>query len=477
MARQGLAQGAANPLLVVPGAPGLDGGPAGDAPSGSVWGEQRALTAGLLMAVTLVAFEALAVATILPEAQRDLGGLRLYGWAFSGFLLASLVGIVWSGELCDRAGPAPPLAAGLILFGVGLLVAGLAPGMGVLVAGRVVQGLGAGSVPAVAYVAISRGYGEHQRPRLLALMSTAWVVPGLAGPGIAGVVAEATDWRFVFLGLLPLLGLAGWLTLPALRGLGPPQVPAERDGVRTWRALQLAGGTALLLAGATSGSIVAGIPLAVAGAVAALDALRRLLPAGSLRAARGLPSAVVGIGVLNLAFFGADAYIPYSLANLRDQPTWVVGMVLTLVTLSWTAGAWLVVHLGTRVSRSTLRAAGMLIIAAGIGGVAVALAPDAPVVLLTSVAWTIGGFGMGIAYSCFSLAALAQLPPGEEGVAGSALKLSESLGAAVGAGIGGALIAAGEAAGRDVEGAVATFVVMAVVAVAGVGLSARSEPG
>ena len=134
------------------------------------------------------------------------------------------------------------------------------------------------------------------------------------------------------------------------------------------------------------------------------------------------------------------------------------------------------VHAGPKVSRSTLRAAGMLIIAAGIGGVAVALAPGAPVVVLTAVAWTIGGFGMGIAYSCFSLAALAQLPPGEEGAAGSALKLSESLGAALGAGIGGALIAAGEAAGRDVEGAVATFVVMAVVAVAGVGVSARAEP-
>ena len=54
---------------------------------------RRALTIGLLMAVTLVAFEALAVATVMPTVEEDLGGLALYGWAFSGFLLASIVGI------------------------------------------------------------------------------------------------------------------------------------------------------------------------------------------------------------------------------------------------------------------------------------------------------------------------------------------------------------------------------------------------
>jgi hypothetical protein len=69
-------------------------------------GYRRPLTVGLVLIVTLVAFEALAVATVMPAAERDLGGLRLYGWAFSGFLLASLVGITWAGEEADRHGPA-----------------------------------------------------------------------------------------------------------------------------------------------------------------------------------------------------------------------------------------------------------------------------------------------------------------------------------------------------------------------------------
>jgi len=69
-------------------------------------GHRRALTVGLLLAITLVAFEALAVATVMPRAEQDLGGIALYGWAFSGFLLASIVGITWAGEQADRHGPA-----------------------------------------------------------------------------------------------------------------------------------------------------------------------------------------------------------------------------------------------------------------------------------------------------------------------------------------------------------------------------------
>ena len=104
----------------------------------------RALTVGLVLTVTLVAFEALAVATALPAAERDLGDVQLYGWVFSAFLLASLIGIAFAGDRSDIGGPAFPYIAGLVLFGTGLVVGGLAPSMGVLVAGRAVQGLGAG---------------------------------------------------------------------------------------------------------------------------------------------------------------------------------------------------------------------------------------------------------------------------------------------------------------------------------------------
>src|ERR1700756_2625483 len=161
----------------------------------------RALTTGLVLTITFVASEALAVVTVMPVVARDLGGLRLYGWVFSGFMLGSVVGIVAAGREADRRGPAVPFVAGVVLFGSGLAVAGLAPSMGVLVAGRVMQGVGAGAVPSVAYATIGRS---------------------LPGPTISAEVARLFGWRWVFLGLLPVVAIAGSIAVPALIRLGPP---------------------------------------------------------------------------------------------------------------------------------------------------------------------------------------------------------------------------------------------------------------
>src|ERR1700678_4678222 len=126
---------------------------------GGIWAPaSRTLTVGLVLAVTFVAFEALAVATILPVVGRHLGDLRLYGWVFSAFLLASLIGIVIAGTLADRVPLGRLMLAGLALFALGLIIGGAAPTLVVLGGGRGGRALGAGVVPAVAYVAISRCY-------------------------------------------------------------------------------------------------------------------------------------------------------------------------------------------------------------------------------------------------------------------------------------------------------------------------------
>src|SRR5690606_30997700 len=96
----------------------------------------------------------------------------------------------------DRYGPAQPFLLGVSLFVTGLLVAGLAPMMPVLIAARAVQGLGAGMISSVAYVAIGRGYPEGTKARMLAMTSTAWVVPGLIGPAVAGLITDFAGWRW-----------------------------------------------------------------------------------------------------------------------------------------------------------------------------------------------------------------------------------------------------------------------------------------
>ena len=109
---------------------------------------QRALTAGLLLAVIFIAFEALAIATILPTVVDEIGGLSIYGWTFSGFMLANLIGITIGGHIADRHGLSLPFAIVGLVFAAGLIAGGFAPSMPLLVAARGVQGLGAGALGA-----------------------------------------------------------------------------------------------------------------------------------------------------------------------------------------------------------------------------------------------------------------------------------------------------------------------------------------
>jgi MFS family permease len=216
------------------------------ADSGGVFApSRRALTSGLVLTITLVGFEALAVATVLPVVEDDLGDLSLYGWVFSAYLLASLVGTIVAGREADRRGPALPFAAGCGLFAIGLVAGGLAPTMPLLVVARVVQGLGAGTVPAVAYAVIGRRYPPAVRPRMFAVLSTAWVLPALAGPALAGLVADAFGWRWVFLGLVPLVAVSAAMAIPPMLRIGPVvapggELPDVPEGARTRDAVQLA---------------------------------------------------------------------------------------------------------------------------------------------------------------------------------------------------------------------------------------------
>ena len=216
-----------------------------------LWAPQRrSLTAGLAATITFVAAEALAVVTVMPLVAKDLHGLSLYGFVFSAFLLGTMVGIVAAGRAADRRGPAVPYVAGIIIFAIGLTIAGLAPSMPVLVAGRALQGLGAGAVPAVAYVAIGRSLPERLRARMMAVLSTAWVAPGLAGPALSAEVARLFGWRWVFLGLLPFIALTGPLALPALVRLGRAPDPAP-GGHRLTDGIGVAVSAGLVLAGLT----------------------------------------------------------------------------------------------------------------------------------------------------------------------------------------------------------------------------------
>jgi MFS family permease len=424
------------------------------------------LTVGLVLAVTFVAFEALAVATILPLVGRHLGGLRLYGWVFSAFLLASLVGIVVAGTLADRMPLGRPMLAGLGLFALGLVIGGTAPDMAVLVAGRAVQGLGAGVVPAVAYVAISRCYPDQVRPRMFAVLSTAWVVPGLIGPAIAALVATAVGWRWVFLGLIPLVAATGALVVLALRNVPPPAQP-ETATVPYLAVLGVVAGAGTALASLNSGVLPVVVAGAIAGGLLLAVSLRQLTPPRHLSARPGLTATILSRALLTCCFFGGDAYVPYAIVTVRHAPTAVAAIALTASTLTWTAGSWVQARCIARYGPRRLVRIGECLVAAGLALMCAVLLPSVPPALAI-VAWAVAGGGIGTAYAPLSVTTLDRAAPGEEGRATSALQLCDTLGQAVGIGVAGAIVAASSTGtwhGTGVALAFAFAVAVAVIAI------------
>jgi MFS family permease len=417
--------------------------PAG--PAGGIWAPaRRPLTTGLVLAVTFVAFEALAVATILPVVGRDLGDLRLYGWVFSAFLLASVIGIVLAGTLADRVPLSRPMLAGLALFALGLVVGGTAPDMLVLVAGRAVQGLGAGVVPAVAYVAISRCYPQECRPRMFAVLSTAWVVPGLIGPAVAALVAAAVGWRWVFLGLLPLVIAAGVLVVLALRHVPPPASPGPAT-VPYLAVLGVVAGAGTVLASLSSGVVAVAAVGGIAGGAVLAVSLRRLMPPRNLSARPGLAATIFSRSLLTCCFFAGDAYVPYAIVTVRHAPTAVAALALTAATLTWTAGSWVQARCIARYGPRRLVRPGECMVAVGLGMMCVVVLLPALPPALGVVAWAVAGAGIGTAYAPLSVTTLDRAAAGEEGRATSALQLCDVLGQALGTGVAGAIVAAAAA--------------------------------
>jgi len=425
----------------------------------ALFGARRTTTTGILLLVSMIAFEAMGVGTAMPAVVADLGAVSLYAYPFVAFTAAAVLSTVLGGRWCDRVGPRPPLRTAPVLFGAGLVVAGTAGTAGQLLAGRVLQGLGAGSAVVAAYVLIAAVYPQRLRPAVFGWMAAAWVLPSLVGPPVAGLVSERLSWHWVFLGLVPVVVVVLALVGPAVRGIGPPDDPtARRPGLVPAAAGAAVGVAALSWAGqqhSVAGAVVA------AGALAALAAaLRRLLPAGTVVARPGVPSVVLSRALLAGVFFTANAYLPLALTHVHRWSLTAAGMPLVVASLSWSAAsAWQGRH--PDLSRPMLLRAGFGCVAAGTGGLTL-VAPAWGLPWLAFPAGLVAGVGMGLGYSAISYLVLARSAPGEVGFHSSAVQLADQLGTATLVGAGGALLV------LLVTPAVAVPVLLVVLALLGV---------
>lgn len=484
------------------------------ADNGGVWApSRRALTAGIVASITLSATELLAVATALPAVADELGRTG-YGVAISSFAVASVLGVLLGGPAADRLGPARPYLAAVAAFAAGLVIAGSAQNMAQFIAGRAVQGLGAGTMTPVLYAAIGRGYrDEDSQLRMFSLTSTAWVLPGVAGPGLAGVVTEHLGWRWVFAGMAPFVVVAAVVTGAGLRsvsgaGTGADADPGGGGAGRGGRSDATSGGggagagergcgggaaptrapvvpavaftaaAALVLAGSGVSAWPLAVALAAAGLALGAAAARagRFLPAGTLSLAPGSPAAVASRFLLLYGFVAVDAFVPLAVTDVRGRSVLVGSLAVTAGTLTWTGGTWTAERLVKRLGPGPILRLGFAVLGVGVAiqmGYVVTAVPLAVALVGTALA----GYGTGMAYGLQSALVLGAAPEGEEGQASSSVALADTLAFAAGPAVTGALVALADRGTGTLSAMLAAgWAVSLAACLAGVGVSGRAAP-
>jgi len=407
---------------------------------------QRSLTIGLCVNIVAIAFETIAVATAMPVAARELHGLEYYAWSFSLFLIGMLFSTVLAGRLSDRIGPAKPLLVGLVIFLVGLVVAGSAQHMSQLVTGRLVQGLGSGLINTAIFVCVAHAYSSDQRARMFTYISTAWVLPAFVGPPVAAWITERFSWHWVFFAVVPLVVVGGLMVLPSMRRLmrahsSSPAGPGGQRPAPLWAAAVVAvAAAALQLAGQRLDWVAVG--LLVAGAVALVLALPHLMPACFSRFQRGLPAVIIVRGLLAGSFVGAEAFVPLMLVEEKKLALVLAGAALTVGSVGWLTGSWLQSRPWLHLRRDRIITLGCLSVTFGLVCVGlVALIPAAPY-WLVAVSWIFSGLGMGLATASTSVAVMSLSVESEQGRNASSLNLSDALGAGLFVGVTGTLFVA-----------------------------------
>ena len=428
------------------------------------------LAVGLILGVTLVAFEVTAIVTALPTLTDELGGDSLYGVALAIYTLANMVSLIIAGRLADRRGPTGVYLLSVAVFVVGLLVAGAAPNMWVFVLGRLLQGLGSGGFSPVAFILVKRAFPEARQPMMYAWLSAGWVLPSLVGPLFGGLITDAFGWRWVFYGIVPVALLVGLLGAIPMRAYGPsPHAGDGEDRRMAVLAVLAAAGIGALVLALPASNIVVVVLGSLIGLAVAAPALRRLLPPGSFIARPGFP-AVLTVRLLAAAtFIGVDSIAPLAADRIHGASPIVQGFVIVGASIAWPGGQMLSTRwAGLTASR-----------ASRVGFAIMGLATLAVVPILWAgwplwavfVAWTVGGIGMGVLYNPTTVASMTYAEPGREGAVSGQVRLIDSLGFSLGYGIGGAFIAAADRGQIELVTALALGFAAALVA-AGLGLAA-----
>lgn len=316
-----------------------------------------------------------------------------------------------------------------------------------------VSGIWCRAIVTCVYYSITLGYPDKLRTKILALFSGAYILPALIGPYIAGLIAEYMSWRLVFWLVLPFIGLAVLLTLPAFL-----KFPVRRDSVlknsrKEGFALLLTIGTGLLLVGLSLITNWNGILLSLAGFAILIQPLRTLLPAGTLSARAGLPATIASRAFFVACYNATESYVVLALTDVKKLPADVAGLIVAAGALRWSTAAWLQSKLDDKdhgKGRKKWVTIGIGFMIIGVLSVLLAVGLPGGGIGFAVISQLFTGFGIGLAHPTTGAIALQHVKAGEEGEISASLQFTDAFSPGLSIGIGGALVAISQSLNLDI---------------------------
>jgi MFS family permease len=400
-----------------------------------------ALPLGVLLGgVLLHSMNVLITATLLPSIVTDVGGANLMSWPTTAFLASSIVAATATGIVSSAVGNRRAFSSGAVIYAGGAVLCALAPSIGIVIAGRFVQGLGGGLLAALAYVLVRNVFPEMLWPRVFGLLSGVWSVSVLAGPLIGGLFAGYGDWRGAFYavaGVGGLLGVCAEFVIP---------VDASRNGAAEAKLPVL---RVILVCAAIASlslaSVSVGLPVKSALIVAAIgafvlmlrldrEAAHALLPsdAFSLRSAAG--AGLWMVLLLSMAYSPLGVYAPLFLQRLHALSPLAAGYMVAGASFAWTAAALTVASLSGEWP-ARLIVMGPIAMSLGLFGVALSM-PEGPVAALL-LPISLIGIGIGASWAFIAQHIMRGARDGEENIAAASVATVQQIGLAFGAAVAG----------------------------------------
>lgn len=420
--------------------------------------DRTMVTVALLLAMAVTALEQTVVSTAMPSIIASLKGLDIYPWVFSAYLLAATVSTPIYGKLADIWGRKRLLLFGLGLFSVGSVLSGQSTSMGMLIAMRVVQGLGAGAVGPIVLTMLGDLFTLAERAKVQSLFSGVWGVSSLAGPALGGWLTDALSWRWVFYVTVPFSVLAAWILVAKVdEKVEPhPVKPIDWSG-----AILLAAGASVLLlsvlqgTGASIGRV--GLLLGVAALILVAFIFREhraadpVLPLDLVT--RGpIAAAIVGSFTVGVLLFGIDTYVPLFVQGVRGGTATEAGFTLTPLFVSWALSVFVAATVVIRLGFRTTAIVGALIVTGGVALIAAGAQWPSLSRTLFPIGLIVTGVGFGPTSLTFILSTQHAVDWGRRGVATGAVTFFRTMGGALGVGFLGATLAYGFSGRLDAAG-------------------------